>query len=136
MSTFTELKNIIASQIKENNNQEITGQIMQNTLVSMLEYSEQSRVQVSNLTDSSVLVQDKRLVLNLVSDITFELSTPAADGYEHFYSIDILTGDTTYATTWPSNIKWVKPLELVPNARHIILIDQNLVAMWVAVSLS
>jgi hypothetical protein len=134
MSTFTELKNIITSRIKENNNQEITGQIMQNTLVSMLEYSEQSRVPVSNLTDSPVLELDKRLVLDLVSDVTFEISTPEADGYEHFYSIDILTGDTTYPVTFPSTIKWVKPLDLVPNARHLIIIDQNLVAMWVAVA--
>jgi hypothetical protein len=134
MSTFTEQKNIITSRIKENNNQEITGQIMQDTLISMLEYSEQSRVQVSNLTGPAVLVPDKRLVLDLVSNITFKIGNPPTDGYEHFYGIDILTGDTTYEVTFPDTIKWVKSLELVPNARHMIIIDQNRVAMWAAVT--
>lgn len=136
MSTFTDAKNNIVTNIRENYTQEITGQKLQETLVGMLEYSEQSRVQISNLTGPAALVQEKRLIVNLTSDTTFRLSAPLADNYEHFYCVDILTGDTTYAVTFPGIIKWVKPLEIVPNTRHMIMIDQDLIAVWASVPLS
>ena len=132
MSTYTELKNGIISKIRENNSQEITGQIMQDTLLGMLDYSEQSRVKVSSLTDA--IQPDVRYTLNMDSDVDFTFERILNDGYEHFYSLDILTGLTTYEMRFPDTIKWADNLVIAPNTRYLILIDQNLIAMWIAVA--
>jgi hypothetical protein len=42
-------------------------------------------------------------------------------------------GDTAHSVAFPSNIKWVKNLEIVPNARYFIIIEDN-TAMWTAVT--
>lgn len=82
------------------------------------------------------ITQDSLYEIHQAGNIEIAMDTSVITDCSIYWELSIITGDTTYATTWPSNIKWVKPLEILPNTRHMIIIDQNLVAMWAAVSLS
>ena len=92
-------------------------------------------VTITNATGVITILQDSLYEIHQAGDIEIDMKTSVITDGSIYWELSIITGDTTHATTWPSNIKWVKPLELVPNARHLIIIDQNLVAMWAAVSL-
>lgn len=82
------------------------------------------------------ITQDSLYEIHQAGNIEIAMETSVITDGSIYWELSIITGDTTYATTWPSTIKWVKPLEILPNTRHMIIIDQNLVAMWAAVSLS
>ena len=93
-------------------------------------------VTITNATGVITILQDSLYEIHQAGNIEIAMDTSVITDCSIYWELSIITGDTTYATTWPSNIKWVKPLELVPNARYLIIIDQNLVAMWATVSLS
>ena len=93
-------------------------------------------VTITNATGVITILQDSLYEIHQAGNIEIAMETSVITDGSIYWELSIITGDTTYATTWPSNIKWVKPLELVPNARYLIIIDQNLVAMWATVSLS
>ena len=75
---------------------------------------------------------DKRYVVTMSGNTAFTLNPPPQDGYSHAYELDLITED--YAVSFQDNINWVKPLEILPNTRYLIIIDQNLTAMWAAVT--
>lgn len=93
-------------------------------------------VTITDAIGSVTIRQDSLYEILPIGNISINIENKGVVTGSIYWELSIITGDTTYATTWPSDIKWVKPLELVPNARYMIIIDQNLVAMWVAVSLS
>lgn len=92
-------------------------------------------VTITNATGVITILQDSLYEIHQIGDININLKTNAVVTGSIYWELSITTSDTAYAVTFPSTIKWVKPLDLVPNARYLIIIDQNLVAMWVAVSL-
>lgn len=93
-------------------------------------------VTITNATGVITILQDSLYEIHQAGNIEIAMKTSVITDGSIYWELSIITGDTTYATTWPSNIKWVKSLELVPNTRYLIIIDQNLVAMWAAVTLS
>jgi hypothetical protein len=87
------------------------------------------------VTATNSVSVDKRSKINVTGDVVISLESYVPDGYAHSYEIVLNVGDTAYSVAFPSNIKWVKDLEIVPNARYFIIIEDN-TAMWTVVSLS
>lgn len=81
------------------------------------------------------ITQDSLYAIHPAGNIELAMKTSVITDGSIYWELSIITGDTPGSVTFPSTIKWVKPLDLVPNARYLIIIDQNLVAMWAAVSL-
>lgn len=93
-------------------------------------------VTITNATGVITILQDSLYEIHQAGNIEIAMKDSVVTDGSIYWELSVITSDTTYATTWSSTIKWVKPLEILPNTRHMIIIDQNLVAMWAAVSLS
>jgi hypothetical protein len=87
------------------------------------------------VTATNAVSVDKRSVIDVNDNVVINLESYVSDGYTHSYEIVLNIGDTAYSVAFPSNIKWVKDLEIVSNARYFIIIEDN-TAMWTVVSLS
>lgn len=96
--------------------------------------TKQDKTSIVTATNNTVSV-DKRSEINVTGDVVINLESYEEDGYAHAYEIVLNVGDTDYPVSFPDNIKWVKDLEIVPNARYYIIIEDN-TAMWTVVSLS
>jgi hypothetical protein len=85
------------------------------------------------VTATNSVSVDNRSEINVTGDVMISLESYVQDGYAHAYEIVLNVGGTAYSVAFPSNIKWVKDLEIVPNARYFIIIEDN-TAMWTAVT--
>lgn len=131
----------IKGTIKTNGAQEITGQALQNILVRMTNdaYSGLNKKQRVNTIGSCAI--DKINLIELTSDIRITLESrddllnELMLGYIPSYDIELVTGDFLYTVRFPSNIRWAKDLELNPNRKYIIVIE-NSIAMYAEVPLT
>jgi hypothetical protein len=96
-------------------------------------YTKQDKTAI--VTASDVVSVDKRSVIDVTDHVVISLESYEEDGYAHSYEIVLNIGDTAYSVAFDNNIKWVKGLEIEPNARYYIIIEDN-TAMWTVVSLS
>lgn len=87
------------------------------------------------VTATDAVIAGNRSVIDVTGDVVISLKPYEEDGYVHSYEIVLKVGNTAYSVSFPSNIKWVKPLEILPNTRYYIIIEDN-TAMWTAVLLS
>ena len=85
------------------------------------------------VTATNSVSVDKRGVIDVNDNVVISLESYVQDGYAHSYEIVLNVGDTAYSVSFPSIIKWVKDLEIVPNTRYYIIIEDN-TAMWIAVT--
>lgn len=85
------------------------------------------------VTATDVVSVDKRSVIDVTGHAQIRLKPYEEDGYAHSYEIVLNVGDTAYSVAFPEFVKWVKNLEIVPNARYYIIIEDN-TAMWTAVT--
>ena len=76
---------------------------------------------------------DNKYIIHLTNDATIKLESYEDDGYAHSYEIVLDVDNTTYPVAFPSSVKWVKQLDVVPNARYYIIIEDN-TAMWISVT--
>lgn len=93
-------------------------------------YTKQDKTAIVTATNSVSV--DKRSVINVNGDVVISLESYVSDGYAHSYEIVLNVGNTAYSVAFPDSVKWVKDLEIVPNARYFIIIEDN-TAMWTAV---
>lgn len=92
-------------------------------------------VTVADAIGNITILQDSLYEIHPVGNISILTKTSVITSGSVYWELSIITGETTYALSFPDNINWVKPLdEILPNARYLIIIDQNLVGMWAAVS--
>jgi hypothetical protein len=85
------------------------------------------------VTATNSVSVDKRSEINVTGDVMISLESYVQDGYAHSYEIVLNVGDTAHSVAFPSNIKWVKNLDIVSNSRYYIIIEDN-TAMWTAVT--
>ena len=93
-------------------------------------------VTITNATGVITMLQDSLYEIHQAGNIEIAIKTSVITDGSVYWELSIITGDTPDAVTFPSTIKWVKPLDILPNTRHMIIIDRNFVAMWAAVSLN
>jgi hypothetical protein len=94
-------------------------------------YTKQDKTAIVTATNSVSV--DKRSVIDVTDHVVISLESYEEDGYAHSYEIVLNVGDTAYSVAFDNNIKWVKGLEIVPNSRYFIIIEDN-TAMWTAVT--
>jgi hypothetical protein len=75
---------------------------------------------------------DKRSVIDVTGDVVINLEPYEQDGYAHSYEIVLNVGGTAYSVSFPSDIRWVKDLEIAANKQFNIIIEDG-IAMWAAV---
>ena len=85
------------------------------------------------VTAPDIVSVDKRSEINVTDNVVINLESYVPDGYAHAYEIVLNVGNTAHSVSFPDNIKWVKGLEIVSNARYFIIIEDN-TAMWTSVT--
>lgn len=88
------------------------------------------------VTAIDVVSVDNRSVIDVTRDVRIRLKPYEEDGYAHSYEIILNVGDTAYLVAFPEDVVWVKDLEIELNKRYMIIIDDSMTAMWVAVERS
>lgn len=96
------------------------------------------RTPVITLDDISkvTLDWDKEYHFTLTKDTSVVLYDKPNDNYAHSIEIEMTTGEETYSFSTNLGIQWVKDLEIEPNKRYMIIIDDSMTAMWTAVERS
>lgn len=79
---------------------------------------------------------DKEYHFTMTKDTSLGVYDKPNDDYAHSIEIDMTTGEETYSFSTNLEIQWVKDLEIEPNKRYMIIIDDSMTAMWVAVERS
>lgn len=79
---------------------------------------------------------DKEYHFTMTKDTSLGVYDKPNDDYAHSIEIEITTGEETYSFSTNLEIQWVKDLEIEPNKRYMIIIDDSMTAMWVAVERS
>jgi hypothetical protein len=87
---------------------------------------------INNIT----LDWDKEYHFTLTKDTSVIVYDKPNDDYAHSIEIEMTTGEDTYSFSTNLEIQWVKDLEIEPNKRYMIIIDDSMTAMWVAVERS
>lgn len=80
------------------------------------------------------ITQDSLYEIHQAGNIEIAMKTSVITDGSIYWELSIITGDTTYEMIFPETIKWADNLVIAPNTRYLILIDQNLIAMWIAVA--
>lgn len=79
---------------------------------------------------------DKEYHFTMTKDISLGFYDKPNDDYAHSIEIEMTTGEDTYSFSTNLEIQWVKDLEIEANKRYMIIIDDSMTAMWVAVERS
>lgn len=79
---------------------------------------------------------DKEYHFTMTKDTSLGVYDKPNDDYAHSIEIEMTTGEETYSFSTKREIQWVKDLEIEPNKRYMIIIDDSMTAMWVAVERS
>ena len=90
--------------------------------------------EVAEASGHITLLKDKFYRIYQKGDISFYMER-AADTRLHTIEISIITGETTYTVDFPDEIRWVNDLELNPNCRYNIIIEDD-VAIWIEIPLT
>lgn len=104
------------------------------------EYVETKADKTSVITSEDIgndtLDWDKEYHFTMTKDTSVVIYDKPNDDYAHSIEIEMTTGEETYSFSINLGIKWVKDLEIEPNKRYMIIIDDSMTAMWVAVERS
>ena len=95
----------------------------------------EDKIPIQNIQNTNINVtinKNTLYILDLIQNANFIFNTTEENDYLNEYYI-ILNITTPYTLSFPSNIKWVKNLELEDNKTYYIVISQN-IAMWVAIN--
>ena len=79
---------------------------------------------------------DKEYHFTMTKDTSVVVYDKPNDDYAHSIEIEMTTGEEIYSFSTNLKIQWVKDLEIEPNKRYMIIIDDSMTAMWVAVERS
>ena len=90
-------------------------------------------IQTTTTNDIYQVNVDNKYIIHLTNNTTIKLESYEDDGYAHSYEIVLDVDDTAYSVMFPSSVKWVKDLDIVPNARYYIIIEDN-TAMWTSIT--
>ena len=87
---------------------------------------------INNIT----LDWDKEYHFTMTKDTSVVVYDKPNDDYAHSIEIEMTTGEEIYSFSTNLEIQWVKDLKIEPNKRYMIIIDDSMTAMWVAVERS
>jgi hypothetical protein len=123
---------------------DVSGFVTEDTLGELVntiaEYVETKANKTSVITSEDInnitLDWDKEYRFTMTKDTSVVIYDKPNDDYAHSIEIEMTTDEEIYSFSTNLEIQWVKDLEIEPNKRYMIIIDDSMTAMWIAVERS